>query len=91
MSGILRNLCCLCFVGLMVGSLWLFAASATVPSIPPWCEKDQEQFTTQRPPNAQFQQTAAVDHELDVDVDDVTATAAAVSFDDEDVDNVRRT
>ena len=94
MAGILRNLCCLCFVGLMVGSLWFFAASATVPSIPPWREQDQKELAKER---AQLRQTAAISAELnnayddDGDYHDAT-TVSAVSFDDhDDVDFVRRT
>ena len=83
MSGILRNLLCLCFVGLMVGSLWLLAASASTPSIPPWQEQDQRHLTERRAQRAQHQQVAAIDPDVDYDVDDVM-TCAAVSFDDDE-------
>ena len=94
MSGILRNLMCLCFVGLMVGSLWFFAATATVPSIPPWRDQDQKQLVKE---SAQLQHTAAINAELNGNCDDYDdayddATTAAVSFDeDDDGHYVRRT
>jgi len=90
MSGILRQLFCFCVLGLMVGSLWLFAASGTVPSIPAWREEDQSKLHGQgRPRIARPGQAVAAapapandpthgqfDPDLDYDVDDITATAA---------------
>src|SRR4051812_42586572 len=82
MSGILRQLMCFCFLGLMVGSLWLFAASANTPSIPPWRAEEEKALSVERP---QHQQTAAIaeagprvlDCDLDDDVDQQTAMSAA--------------
>jgi hypothetical protein len=87
---------CFCFLGLMVGSLWLFASSATIPSIPPWREQDQNHLFVEQ--SAPHQQTAAVDfasthvdRDLDLDVDDTTASSAALVDDDEQASYVRRT
>jgi hypothetical protein len=101
MSGILRQLLCLSVLGLMVGSLWLFAASATVPSIPPWNEKDQMklhgagrvqiarpgQAVAAAPSSARDSSCGHFDPDLDYDVDDITTTAA---FQEDDCDYSRR-
>jgi hypothetical protein len=65
----------------MVGSLWLFAASATVPSLPAWREDEQKKLPAPR--LTQYQQTAALDHDPDYDADDASSTAATLVDGDE--------
>jgi hypothetical protein len=104
MSGILRQLLCFCVLGLMVGSLWLFAASATVPSIPAWREEDQMklygggrarvarpgQAVAAAPSPAQDPAYGQFDPDLYYDVDDITAAAATAAFHEEEGEYSRR-
>jgi len=93
MSGILRQLVYFCFLGLMIGSLWLSASSATVPSIPPWRDQDQKNLDIQRQLIQQSRIAADLatrtDHDLDIDVDDTTASTTA-AFDDDESEFARR-
>ena len=87
MWGKLRHFMCIGFLGLCMGSLWLFAASANIPTIPPW---PAEEHKAARLDHASYQTEARVDHDYyyDVDVDDTTAAAAA--YDDEECECTRR-
>ncbi|MBC8105032.1 MAG: hypothetical protein H7Z14_00455 [Anaerolineae bacterium] len=86
MWGKLRHFMCFCFLGLCMGSLWLFAASANVPSIPAWRADDQKPVHSGHASG--FQAEARLDHDYiyDVDVDDTTAAA----FEDADSEFGRR-
>ena len=81
MSGMFRQMLCFSFIALCMGSLWLLAAAANVPAIPPWHPNEP---TTVRASDTTVSQAEALaashDYLHDVDVDDTTAAA----FEDDD-------
>ncbi|CAN5607923.1 hypothetical protein BH09PLA1_BH09PLA1_15820 [soil metagenome] len=86
MSGLLRNLLCFLFIGLMIGSLWMFAQSTTVPSIPPWRGGEAKPARVER---ASFQ-AARFEDDFDRDACDPTTTAAVDRTGDRAGDEIRR-
>jgi hypothetical protein len=72
MSRMLRNLMCLCFVGMIVGTLWFFAQSSNTPTIPPWTANESSSL---RAYHAHTNAEARADPDPGFDFDDTTTAA----------------